>query len=152
MSTYDRRQLPPRAINPDVRGPNGEDAVMIESLDVVPGQTVTLEFEQVGPRWRQGVFLGTAGTLHVGDTKSPSVVLWSDASPSQVAIDIEDSDGRLVLYNVWDSGRGRGRFESQSATSGMLVEELGNGSFRYACTDIGVEPDFSRIVFRVSIE
>jgi hypothetical protein len=59
-------------------------------------------------------------------------------------------DALLRVYNVWDSGRGRSR-ESQSATSGMAVEELEDGSRRYSCNDIGLDPDFSKLVFRLSI-
>ena len=41
-------------------------------------------------------------------------------------------------------------FESQSATSGMLVEVVADGSHRFSCADVGVEPDSSRLVFTVS--
>jgi len=135
-----------------VLGPDGQQAVKVESLPVARGQRITLTFESVGPRWRQGVFLATIGQLAVAGTSSPSLVLWSDSAPASSVIEVAETDGRLVLYNVWDSGRGLGLFESQSATSGMLVESLADGSLQYACTDIGVEPDFSRVVFRVSIE
>ena len=66
-------------------------------------------------------------------------------------IDVAETSGSLVLYNIWDSGRGHRPFESQSHTSGMLVETLPDGSRRYSCNDIGLEPDFSRLVFRVLI-
>ncbi|MHA7197945.1 hypothetical protein [Arthrobacter alkaliphilus] len=132
-------------------GPIGEPAVMIESLPVSAGQHVTVTFEAVGPRWRQGVFIATAGRLEIAGTSSPSLVLWSDSAPASSTITVVETDGRLVFYNVWDSGRGR-KFESQSFTSGMLVEPLADGSSKYSCADIGTEPDFSRIVFRVRIE
>jgi hypothetical protein len=135
-----------------ILGPDGQRAVKVESLPVAEGQRITLTFESVGPRWRQGVFLATTGGLAAGGTSSPSLVLWSESAPSSSVIDVAETDGSLVLYNIWDSGRGYDSFESQSATSGMLVESLPDGSLRYSCTDIGVEPDFSRVVFRVAIE
>ncbi|HEU5222276.1 MAG TPA: hypothetical protein VFU07_01170 [Candidatus Lumbricidophila sp.] len=57
-----------------------------------------------------------------------------------------------MLYNVWDSGRGIRPHESQRATTGMFVETLPDGAHRYSCTDIGIEPDFTRLIFTVSIE
>lgn len=152
MTSFDPTRLPARTLSKSVSGPNGEPAVKIEALPIMRGQRITLTFEAVGPRWRQGVFLATAGQLAAARTTSPSLVLWSDSAPTPSVIDVAETDGQLVLYNVWDSGRGRGPFESQSATSGMLVEVLPDGSQRYSCTDIGVEPDFSRLVFQVSIE
>ena len=152
MTSSDPTRLPGRTLSKSIDGPDGQPAVKIEALPITRGQRIVLTFEAVGPRWRQGVFLGTAGQIVAAGTSSPSLVLWSDSAPAQSVIEVADTDGRLVLYNVWDSGRGRGPFESQSATSGMFVEKLPDGSQRYSCTDIGIEPDFSRLVFRVSIE
>lgn len=152
MTSFDATRLPNRTLSGSVNGPDGQPAVKIEAIRIARGQRITLTFESVGPRWRQGVFLATAGQLVAAGTSSPSLVLWSDSAPTQSVIDVAETDGQLVLYNVWDSGRGRGPFESQSATSGMLVEALADGSRRYSCTDIGVEPDFSRLIFKVSIE
>lgn len=151
MTLEQPQRFPERTLSVSVRGPDGQPAVKVESLQVAPGQKITLTFEATGPRWRQGVFLGTEGRLVAGGTSSSSMVLWSDSAPTSSSIDVGETNGRLVLYNVWDSGRGRGPFESQSATSGMLVESLPDGSLRYSCTDIGVQPDFSRLVFRVSL-
>lgn len=152
MTSFDPTRLPDRTMSKSISGPDGQPAVKIEVLPITKGQRITLTFDTVGPRWRQGVFLATAGYLVAAGSSSPSLVLWSDSAPTESAIEVADTDGRLVLYNVWDSGRGRGPFESQSATSGMLVETLANGSRRYSCSDIGTEPDFGRLVFRVSIE
>jgi len=144
--------LPDGKLSEAVRGPDGQPAVMIDSIVVVPGQRVALTFETVGPRWRQGVFLATNGQLMTANEASRALVLWSDTAPTTSLIEIAETDGRLVLYNVWDSGRGIRRFESQSHTSGMLVEKLADGSRRYSCTDIGAVPDFGRLVFRISID
>lgn len=152
MTSFDLTRLPERTLSNAVQGPNGQRAVKVDSLPVAKGHRISLSFEAVGHRWRQGVFLATSGTLTADKFSSPSLVVWSDSAPVASVIEVADTEGRLVLYNIWDSGRDRGRFESQSATSGMLVDSLADGSLRYSCTDIGVEPDFSRVVFRVSIE
>jgi hypothetical protein len=145
------RRLPPRILSKSLAGPGGEPAIMIEALPIVAGQQVLLRFDSAHSGWRQGVFMATAGMLATADTRSSQLILWNDTAPAETSIAVVETDGRLVLYNVWDSGRGRGRFESQSHTSGMIVEERPDGWLRYSCTDIGVEPDFGRLVFRVSI-
>jgi len=152
MTTSKKNWLPGRTLSDAVSGPEGQPALMIEALEIAPGQNITLTFESVGPRWRQGVFLVTNGQLSVAGTSNRALTLWSDTAPSPCVINVAETDGWLVLYNIWDSGRGRRRFESQSATCGMLVETLEDGSRRYSCTDVGWEPDFTRLVFRVSIE
>lgn len=144
--------LPSRTLSQSLLGPDGQPAVKLESLSVKKGQRITLTFESVGSRWRQGVFLATNGCLAVAEVSSAAFVFWSDSAPKPVVIDIVETDGRLVLYNIWDSGRGRSPFESQSETSGMLVKVFEDGTRRYSCTDIGVEPDFGRLVFKVLIE
>jgi hypothetical protein len=79
------------------------------------------------------------------------VVLWADTAPDGLRLTVrETSDGLLHLYNVWDSGRGRG-IESQAATSGMLREDTPSG-WRYRCTDIAPEPTFDASTFRLERE
>lgn len=151
MTPVDQFRLPERTLSKEVSGPDGQPAVKIESLPVEPGRHVTLTFEAVGHRWRQGVFLATTGRLLTGGVSGPSLVIWSDSAPPTCVIEVAETEGHIAFYNIWDSGRGRRPFESQSATSGMVVETLPDGSRRYSCTDIGVEPDFSRLVFKVSI-
>lgn len=146
-----KRSLPGRTLSRSVVDPSGREVVKIEALAVEPGQTITLSFEQVQSPWRQGVWLATEGMLEVGDSKAAQFVLWADTAPPEVQIRCEQTDGLLRFYNVWDSGRKRGPFESQSHTSGMVVEELEDGSRRYGCNDIGLEPDFRKLVFRVSV-
>lgn len=57
----------------------------------------------------------------------------------------------MRLYNVWNSGRGRGPWESQSHTSGMISEVVAGG-FRYRCSDIGPDPSFDALVFTLKRE
>jgi hypothetical protein len=84
--------------------------------------------------------------LLVNDQKCGSVELWTDTAPTQVEIECKTSDGLLHLYNIWDKGRGR---ESQSNTSGMLVEET--ATKRYRCNDIGFETKFDKLVFTIEL-
>ena len=121
------------------------DVVMIDVLPIHDGDQVRLTFESQASSWRQGVWLSTDSHLVVSQQQSPSVQLWQDSAPTEVLIECHTKNGCLHLYNIWDKGNGR---ESQSWTSGMLVEELPNGR-RYRCNDIGFETDFDKLVFRL---
>ncbi|MEP7360603.1 MAG: hypothetical protein ABI744_03395 [Chloroflexota bacterium] len=120
----------------------------IEALSIALGQRITITFESVGQRFRQGVYLQTNGTLGAAGRRSNIFEFWSDATPKETVIDVLSTDGKLILYNIWDSGRGR---QSQGWKSGMYVEDLPDGSHRYSCTDTGLEPDFRQLIFRLDI-
>lgn len=125
---------------------------MIDEWPCAVGQQITVVFEQADQQWRHGVFLGVDGTLEVAGNQSHNVVLWADTAPpvTQLTV-IGTTDGFLRLYNVWDSGRGLGLFESQKATSGMVREVLTDICVRYHCNSIGVDPDFSHLRFTVAL-
>jgi hypothetical protein len=149
--TRKRQGLPGKCLNDNVQGPNGEPVVLIDALEVRSGQQLRITFENVASTWRQGMFLATEGMLVISGTSLPKFVLWQDSAPEVVTIDVVDTSGTLILYNVWDSGRNLGKFESQSATSGMIVKELPQASRRYWCNDIGSTPEFNKLVVRVDL-
>jgi hypothetical protein len=146
-----RTSLPERHLSSALSDPQGREVVKIEALPLHAGHVVRLVFEQVRSPWRQGVWIATEGVLQIGDSAASQFVLWTDTAPPEVRIGCEKTDGLLRFYNVWDSGRKLGPFESQSDTSGMVVDVLEDGSRRYSCADIGLEPNFEKLVFRISI-
>jgi hypothetical protein len=116
--------------------------------DVVPvgdGDRIRLIFESASAAGRHGVWLRTDQGLDVNGLHAPSVDLWADTAPAVVDIAIHTGDGRLHIYNIWDSGTGR---NSQAWTSGMLIEELPDGR-RYRCNDIGLQSKFDNLIFRI---
>lgn len=120
--------------------------MLIEALPCQAGDQFVLTFESAEPRWRQGVWLAVDGEIAVAESLAPQVVLWRDAAPQVVEVAVRSTkDGLLRLYNVWDSGRGRGR-ESQSHSSGMIREVVRNG-FRFRCSDISPAPKYEALVF-----
>lgn len=150
--TSSRRALPGRVVSSQVQAPDGSPALKIESLAVTRGDLIAVEFESVDSPWRQGIFVATEGQLKVDGEGTRAVVLWSDTAPRPTVLKIVDTAGALIFYNIWDSGRGRRQFESQSFTSGMAPEVLPDGWIRYCCTDVGTEPNFARLVFRIRRE
>jgi hypothetical protein len=149
MATFSSKRLPGRTVSKTVVGPDGQPAVLIEAFTIRIGQRVTLTFESTGKRWRQGVYLQTNGRLRTAETTSPSLVLWGDAAPKTSVIEVVETNGQFILYNVWDRGQGR---QSQGWTSGMYVQNLPDGWTRYSCTDTGTEPNFGQLVFRLHVD
>lgn len=124
------------------------DVVLWDVLRIPSQARIQLVFESVNSDWRQGVRLTTDSGLLVNGMRGKSVVLWQDTAPSVVDCECSTKDGRLHIYNIWDSGRGYGS-ESQRHSSGMLVEEILGGR-RYRCNDIGFEgAAFDKLVFSV---
>lgn len=145
------RALPGTTINNSIQGPNGEPVFRVHTFPVQPGQRLRVVFEEVNAQWRQGMFIATEGSLALANVSSRALVRWQDSAPPGVDIDVVESNGTITLYNVWDSGRNLGRFESLKATSGMLVERIEPHGWRYRCNDIGFNPDFKKLVVRVDL-
>lgn len=141
-------RLPGRFLNPTLSMPERE-VVLIEVVACEPGDRFILTFESSEPRWRQGVWFAVDGELEVAAESASQVVLWRETAPDAVEVTVRStSDGLMRFYNVWDSGRGM-NIESQSATSGMLREEV-TGGHRYRCSDINPAPTFGALVFSLT--
>ncbi len=138
--------------NQNLTGPAGEPVIMLDIVEVREGDELTIAFEESNSDWRQGVWLATSGKLEANEVSASQFTLWKDTAPTSVRVRVLATDGLLRLYNVWDSGRGIRDHESQSATSGMVIEDLPDGGRRYRCNDIGWEPKFDKLVFTVSME
>lgn len=145
---YSPNRLPLAVQNSSLSTP--ERAVWyIDTIPCRPGDKLAVGFEDVAPTWRHGVWLGVQGELEVGDIRSPQIVLWAGSAPLVELRVLASDDDLMRLYNVWDSGRGILPHESQSATSGMLREEL-DGALRYRCSAIAADPQFDALTFIVT--
>jgi hypothetical protein len=133
-------------INKAFRDSGRPGIVKWDVLPVLDGDRIRLTFESANVDGRHGVWMSTDWGLDVNGVKVPSVDLWADTAPAVIDVAIHTADGRLHIYNIWDSGTGR---NSQAWTSGMLVEELPGGGRRYRCNDIGLQGKFDSVVFRL---
>lgn len=125
---------------------NRSDVILWDVLSVEGGEKLKVVFERKNSEWEQGVWIMCDMGVTVDDQTGKSVYLWFErSSPSGVIVQCHTENRLLSIYNVWDRGRG---VESQSASSGMLVEELDNGR-RYYCNDIGFETQFNKLIFRI---
>lgn len=138
--------------NDTIAGPNGEPVIMIDLIDVRPGEELVISLESSSSDWRQGLWIATTGALETNNVTASQMTLWTDTAPNPARLRVVETDGWVRLHNVWDSGRGISDHESQSATSGMLIEERSARVWRYRCNDIGWESNFDKLVFSVAIE
>ena len=145
------RTLPGRTLHPSLTEWAGREVLAIEARPIKPGQVVRVQFETVDAAWRQGLWLATEGILKTNGEQSSQILLWTDTASPAVDIEVMSTRGLLHMYNVWDSGRGISDFESQSATSGLVAEPVDQATIRYRCNDIGTEPDFTKLVFSISV-
>jgi hypothetical protein len=122
-----------------------DEVVKIDVFPIKDGELIKLKFEGKTSPWRQGVWVRTDRGVVINHQLCVSAQLWNDTADKEILIECRTENGRLHLYNIWDRGRGS---ESQSWSSGMLIQELTNGR-RYRCNDIGFETDFSKLVFTV---
>jgi hypothetical protein len=136
-------------LNAELTAAVGKPVVKFEIVPISDGKTLKVAFKSVSGDWRQGIWLGVEGELEIAGTRGAQFRLWTDTAPASFDVRvIRTTDGLLRLYNIWDSGRGKRR-ESQSATSGMLKEEM-QGLTIYRCNDIGLEPKFDKLVFELN--
>lgn len=154
-SLVPHRRLPSeRLISSAFLGVLDREVALLDVEAVHAGDIIELSVLSTNSKWRQGVWLAVEGELLCGGAAASQLVIWSDTAPPVAKIEVVRSqDGLLRLYNVWSSGRlGTGSFESQAATSGMLKESQPDGSAIYRCQDIGREPRFDAIAFRLLIQ
>jgi hypothetical protein len=123
----------------------GGTAIKWDVVEIGREQPLRLRFHAVNSLWRQGVWLRANPGILVYEAMHKALQIWQDNSPPAVEMTVSAEDDLLHVYNIWDSHRGYGR-ESQSHTSGMLIEQTGNVR-TYRCHDIGNTPDFSKLVF-----
>jgi len=140
-----------RLLNAELTTEVGRPVVRLEVVNVSEGDTLEFAIASTSGSWRQGIWLGVHGELEVGGARGDQYVVWTDTAPRSFQVRVaKTDDGLLRFYNVWDSGRGR-KMESQSATSGMLVDEA-DGLVTYRCNDIGLSPRFDKLVFELRRE
>jgi hypothetical protein len=134
-----------RIVSNAFRDAGRSDVVKWDVFPIADGIRLRLTFESEGESGRHGVWLMADRGIEVNSVSGRSIDLWKDTAPGIVEFVPRTSDGRLHLYNIWDSGSGR---NSQSWTSGMLVEEMTAGR-RYRCNDIGLHGKFDDLIFSI---
>ena len=122
-----------------------DDVILLDVIPIENGDKLSLIFESKNSNWNQGVWMKCDKGIAIEDVLSNSVIIWFDKDPDLVSFVCNTENELLSIYNIWDRGIG---INSQSHSSGMLVEDLPNGR-RYRCNDIGFETEFDKLIFRI---
>jgi hypothetical protein len=123
------------------------DVIKWEVQRISDGQFIKVTFLSSNSPFRQGIALSTDKGIEVNGQIYPGVQLWEDTAPKQLICKCFTDNGLLSIYNLWDNGNGS---DSQSFTSGMLLEEHGN-ILIYHCNDIGFETNFDKLIFSIEL-
>ena len=122
-----------------------DDIVLWDVIPIHDGEELTIFFEDKKSTWSQGVWLMCDGGIQVHGEEKKDIVLWYETATNPISIKCKTTNGKLNIYNVWNRGFG---INSQSHSSGMVVEDLPNGR-RYRCNDIGFDTNFEKLIFRI---
>jgi hypothetical protein len=122
-----------------------DDVVLWDVFPVIDEEALNLVFESKNSEWEQGVWLMCDKGISIEGHFGKSIHLWYGHSPDIVPFICHTKNGLLSVYNIWDRGQGS---DSQSHSSGMLIEEHPNGR-RYRCNDIGFDTQFDKLVFQI---
>ena len=151
------RQPAYRIPNRELAEATGKDVIQLDVVPVAAGDLVEVRIGSTNSArgYPQGVWLGTEGVLHLPQVgaRANQFVLWAATAPPVVPVGVEETDGLLRVYNVWDrTGIGDGlRYNSLLRTSGMLRTDHRDGSIEYRCNDSGFDPPFDSIVFTLTV-
>jgi len=135
-----------RTISKAFEGRN--DVIRWDVLEIKKEQDLRVTIISTNSKYKQGIRIAIdagEGYVEVNGQKSKGIQLWQDTAPEIVELKCSASEGLLSVYNIWDMGRGN---ESQSHTSGMLIEKDGE-KIIYKCNDFGHETNFDKIVFSI---
>lgn len=132
----------------------GREIVHLETLPITAGQVVRLRFVSAASPYRAGVWLGTEGVMRLHDfpdEPDDQFAIWMDTAPPVVELTVDETDGLLRVYNIFDSGKGIQPYERLTMTSGMLRVDKPDGVIEFRCIDRGRDASFDRLVFELTL-
>lgn len=121
------------------------DIVLWDVVSVADEEVVRIRFDSVNSKYRQGIWLRTDGGIEIEGQRYASVDLWYDTAPKEVLCTCHTKNGCLSVYNIYMES---GHRMSQTASSGMRIEEFNNGR-TYCCNDVGFETNFDTLIFHI---
>lgn len=86
----------------DVAELDDEPIFAAVTIDLDEPATLTVTRIAVTSDRPQGLILDADGPLTVGELEAPSMVLWSDTAPAELAV--EAPAGRLTISHAWRDG------------------------------------------------
>ncbi len=125
----------------------GQVVQLVDTIPVAGSAQIRVVFESTNSHWKQGVHLSTNGTFEVnGQTIAGSILLWENTAPACVSLQVNSTDGKCFVKNVWDVGDGV--VHSWHNGAAMVVENCG-AYRRYRCNDGRDSDDLNDLVIRI---
>jgi hypothetical protein len=93
------------------------------------------------------------GQLSTGELCGTSIVLWASESSNELDVDVESSDGLLVVEHAWREparGGNPSMVWHDKPYSAMLVEQAGRVS-TYRCNNGRRTDEFDKLAFSIEI-
>ena len=120
---------------------------------VAPGSRVRVRFERSNGARPQGLRIRVVGgTVEAAGQSADNVVLWVDSAPPEVTATVA-ATGDPVELRLWNAWRDpRGTMHAWIGNAGMLVEDSGDGSFFFRCSDGSGDVAFDDLVVSVAID
>jgi hypothetical protein len=136
---------------------NRKRVFLFDTILLPKKSILILRFHKVKSKWRQGVSLVdisgryTDTLFTVAGQTAPAIQLWQDTSPKKVVIEVIAPNGKINVYNIWDTGNGQST--SQVQGGGMLIDISNNGMKRYyKCNDGHSKPIFEHLEFSIEVQ
>jgi hypothetical protein len=126
----------------------GRQIQLGDCIKVDESNLLVLNFLSVNSSWRQGVHVGSRGTLRINNQEDKNFVLWSDYGICEIPIQIvRKSKYGIWVWNVWQVEGGPMLYGCGGAA--MIIEEKDTEKV-YHCNDGHADDDFDDLVFKVS--
>ncbi|KAB2929641.1 MAG: hypothetical protein F9K24_19235 [Leptonema illini] len=125
-----------------------KNIILWDVQNIENGQPIKIRFLKNNTNYRQGIRIAVddgEGELEINGLKGRVMELWDDNTPNEIVCVCKAQEGKISVYNIWNE---RGYPESQSDSSGMVLEEKGN-TLIYKCNDFGFESTFDKIIFSI---
>ncbi|WP_062645627.1 hypothetical protein [Streptomyces maremycinicus] len=119
-----------------------------------PSTRAVLSFTSFTDRPVQGVCLAMSeGELEINGLRTSTACMWTDATPVKVDIRFLRFPNSSASLKVWNCWRGRtGTTDAWTENAGLVVQDAGDGVYRFACS-AGVGPAaFTDLTFDLEIE
>lgn len=125
-----------------------KNIILWDVQNIENGQPIKIRFLKNNTKYRQGIRIAVddgEGELEINGLKGRAMELWDDNTPNEIVCVCFSKEGKISVYNIWNE---RGYPESQSDSSGMVLEEKGN-TLIYKCNDFGFELTFDKLIFSI---
>ncbi|MBO0879742.1 MAG: hypothetical protein J2P17_05105 [Mycobacterium sp.] len=119
--------------------------------DVPPNSIISIAFEQSSTEVEQALCVATShGFLKVAGQRAKQIALWTGSAPRKLEVEITNRvPTEVVAWNAWR--RSGGGTDAGLRYAGMLIDQIGETSWRLQCSDGIGGPDFTDLIVVIGV-